>query len=110
MIDNNPRSCAYVRSTANPSCALAHDLHARWRGAILIGDSRCRAILDAGGWVPAEHGVHASKLGGKDHLGALAALRLVDGAGVAAHLAEAARVSVGRHWAGSPVQREDGVT
>eukprot|EP00320_Phaeocystis_rex_P008046 CAMPEP_0119064680 /NCGR_PEP_ID=MMETSP1178-20130426/7699_1 /TAXON_ID=33656 /ORGANISM="unid sp, Strain CCMP2000" /LENGTH=72 /DNA_ID=CAMNT_0007046137 /DNA_START=239 /DNA_END=455 /DNA_ORIENTATION=- len=44
------------------------------------------AVCDAGGRVPAEHGVQAAKAHGKLHLRELAALRLVTAQGAQQHL------------------------
>jgi hypothetical protein len=98
-----PRSDRYQQPrTVTMLTALAHNLHAGRGSHIFLGDGRHRAVLDASGRVPTQHRVPAPHRHREPHLGALAALRLVDGARRAAALAEEARLSVGRHWAALP--------
>ena len=60
----------------------------------------CDAVRDAPRRIPAEHGVQTAEFPCESHLGALAALRLVDRARRAEELAEATRVLICRwHWA-----------
>lgn len=96
LIGINNRALELTTSTL---AGLAHNLHADRGSRILVGGGRHRAVLDASGRVPTQHGVRAPHRHREPHLGALASLRLVDSARRAAALAEKARLSVGWHWA-----------
>ena len=90
--------------------ALTRHLRAGRGRRVLLGGGRHRAVLDASGRVPTKHGVKAAQLHRQAHLGTFAALSLVHGARRAAELAEAARISVGRHWAALACNAQVGAT